>query len=1026
MVMGGLLTPLVATPVAAETIDFNRDVRPIISDRCFACHGFDEHAREADLRLDSLAGATSDLGGYAAIVPGQPEASALITRITSTDSDAIMPPVDSHKKPLTAPEIATLTEWVRQGAPWGRHWAFEKPQKSLLGDDAPHPVDDFVRRRLRAKGLTPSPIAPPHTLVRRLAFDLTGLPPTPDMVANFHRDPSPAAWDELVEQLLASPHYGERMAMWWLDGARYSDTDGFQADATRTNWPWRDWVVGAFNQNMAFDQFTIEQFAGDLLPDATAEQRLATCFHRNHMNNGEGGRDKEESRIDYVRDRVNTTGTLWLGLTLGCAQCHDHKFDPIAQRDYYSLSAYFNSIDETGAAGGGAGPYLKYRSPHAQQAVDEATALFKNSEATLADLREQIESTVDTWLARQIDATRQGFNAWTAIHPTRLASTEGYPLTLEDDEIIQSGPAEPPQDDYRITAAPTGLERITGLQLEVFPHASHTEGRLSFGDDGEFILTNVKLQVRTQGSSQIREVALAGAVADMEGVGQDIKYGRVKGTLDDDPRTGWTTRTKPANVPHRAVWALAEPLVLGADDTLDIILMQRSLAPRSLIGRFRLSATDQPGAAVRSLEAMPLEQLAAQQSADPATALTPNAIPAPLRKRLVDQFLEDHEGWQRRRRRHDQIRQQRDAARKAAGELNVAVLAEREMPRVTHVLERGVWDKKGPEVTPAVLPAVMPPEQGTANTRLDLARWIVSPENPLTARVIVNQVWQLFFGAGLVRTPDDFGFQGESPTHPKLLDWLAIDLMESGWDLKHLVRTIVTSQTYQQASTVDAARLERDPQNRLLARGARFRLPSWMIRDATLMTSGLLNPAVGGPPVFPYQPAGVWKDQFMGRFTYQPSVGPAQYRRTLYAFWRRSSAPTFLFDAAMRRTCEVTPRRTNTPLHALTLLNDTTSLEAARALADIACQAEPQDEVQRAELVFRRVVARAPSPREREILLRDYRRACTFYQQHLEAAAAFLQVGQAEPPGEDQLPERAATMLLANMVLNLDESITHE
>jgi hypothetical protein len=745
------------------------------------------------------------------------------------------------------------------------------------------------------------------------------------------------------------------------------------------------------------------------------------------MNNGEGGRDKEESRIDYVRDRVNTMGTLWLGMTLGCAQCHDHKFDPVAQRDYYSLSAYFNSIDETGAAGGGAGPYLKYQSPYAQRAVEEAATLLQESNAALTKVRQLVELESDAWLTAQIARTRGGFEPWTAIHPAQLATTEGYPLTLEEDDIIRSGPAEYPQDDYIITAAPVDLERITGLRLDVFPHASHTEGKLSFGDDGEFILTNVKLQVRTRGNSQIREVPLAGAIADVQGVGKDTKYGKVSGTLDDDPRTGWTTRNKPANVPHRALFALAEPLVLGTDETLEIILMQRSLAPRALIGRFRLSVTDQRGAAIRSLDAMPFEQLAEAQSKDPARSLTPDDIAGPLRKRLVEQLLEDRDDWQAMKQRHDLIRRQHKAAKKAAGKLNVAILTERKEPRVSHILERGVWDQKGPEVMHAVLAAVLHRDAATVPTRLELARWIVSTDNPLTARVIVNQVWQLFFGAGLVRTPDNFGLQGESPTHPKLLDWLAVDFMASGWDLKHLVRTIVTSQTYRQDSAVDATLLAQDPRNRLLARGARYRLPSWMIRDSMLQASGLLNPAIGGPPVFPYQPPGIWKDQFMGRFTYQPSVGPAQYRRTLYAFWRRSSAPTFLFDAAMRRTCEVTPRRTNTPLHALTLLNSTTSVEAAHALAAAACQSKPDDLHERGTFLFSRVVSRVPSELEFEVLARQYQRALTYFKKHPDQAAELAQVGQLSSPTQaDQLPEFAATMLLANMLFNLDESLTHE
>jgi hypothetical protein len=1016
-----------ARGVVADGIDFNRDIRPIISDNCFACHGFDKEARKGDLRLDQREAATADRGGYAAIVPGNPAESALIQRVTSTDSDSIMPPAGSHKKPLDAKAIASLNEWIRQGAVWGQHWAFVKPVRPAVPDDARHGIDYFVQRKLVEKRLRLAGAAARHTLIRRLSFDLTGLPPSDDLVSNFPETPTSEDWDGLITQLLASPHFGERMAMWWLDGARYSDTDGFQSDATRSNWPWRDWVVDAFNQNKPFDEFTIEQFAGDLLPNATVEQKLATCFHRNHMNNGEGGRDREESRVDYVLDRVNTTGTLWLGLTLGCTQCHDHKFDPVSQRDYYSLTAYFNSIDETGGAGSGAKPTLKYKSPYAQRAVDEAAALLKESGAVLAGVQKRADAEFAPWLDAQIEKTRTGFRPWTAIAAARLATTEGYQLARGPDGIIVSAAAEFPQDDFIVTAAPTELSRISGLKLEVFPHPSHTAGKYSHSETGEFILTNVKLLVRKQGSSQIREVGLASAIADVEGVGTDTSYKTVRDTLDDDPRKGWTTRTKPSDVPHTAVFALDEPLVLTEDEELDIVLMQRSLAPRELMGRFRLSVTDQRGAAVRSLGLMPLEQLAKQHSAVPAAKLDASAIDAALRKKLFQQFLEDHAGWQKAKRRNGRVKSQLNAAKKAAGDLNVSVLGERKEPRKTHILERGVWNKHGEEVQRAVLPAVLKRPASDVASRLELGRWIVSKENPLTARVIVNQVWQLFFGAGLVRTPSDFGLQGESPTHPELFDWLAVELVESGWDVKHLVRTIATSQTYRQDSSVSRELLELDPENRLLARGARFRLPSWMIRDAALKVSGLLNDAWGGPPVFPYQPPGVWRDQFMGRFTYRPSVGPAQYRRTLYAFWRRTSAPTFLFDAAMRRTCEVVPRRTNTPLHALTLLNDTTSLEAARSLADGVIAAAPNDTSKRIELLFLRVLSRQPTSDEADrVVMPQYQQTRKYYDQHPDEAVTFATVGQLVAPHANGAADVAATMLLANLLLNLDEGITHE
>ena len=970
-----------STVLAEEPVDFNRDVRPILSDNCFACHGFDAAARKAKLRLDTREGAIAKV-----IVPGKPEESELIKRVKSDDPDEFMPPDDSHKKPLKPEAIAVLEQWIREGVEWGKHWSFVPPVKGgiIKGPDA-HPIDHFVSQRLKLEGLKMSPLAPDHTLRRRLAFDLTGLPPTMDQIET--------GFDELIDELLASPHFGERMAMWWLDGARYSDTDGFQADATRSNWPWRDWVIDAFNANMPFDQFTIEQFAGDLLPDAKPEQILATCFHRNHMTNGEGGRDPAESRVDYVLDRTNTTGTLFLGLTLGCTQCHDHKFDPISQVDYYSLTAFFDSIDEDGKAGGGAKPYMDYKSPYSARALAEAKKFLDQSSASFSALRESRFPTFERWLTTQQAAVKNGFEPWEIVHPVKVTSKEGSRLRAIADGTVQVEKGVPVQDDFSVSAGETELDRITGVRLEVFPHASHKDGKLSFTDDGEFILTNVKLRVSKKGSTQVRDLELAKAVADVNGKGRDSKYSSISGTLDDDPRTGWTTRSHPADKPHRAVFELSEPLNLGGDETLDIVLMHRSLEERALIGRFRLALTDQRGGAVRSLGKMPMELLADGEKPE-----------GELRNKLLAQFLEDDAEYRAAARHHAEVKRQFNEINKANGKLKVMVLGERKVPRKSHVLVRGVWDAHGDEVKPAVLPVVF--EDNLVRDRIALAKWIVSKRNPLTARVITNQIWQLFFGAGLVRTPNDFGLQGEMPTHSQLLDWLAVEFVDSGWDVKHLIKLIVTSDTYRQSGVVSKELLDRDPQNRLLARGARYRLPAWMLRDSLLATSGLLNRAKGGPPVFPYQPPGIWSDQFMGRFTYRPSLGPAAYRRTLYAFWRRSSAPTFLFDSAMRRTCEVTPRRTNTPLHALTLLNDKTSLEAARRLAAFDVKE-----------IYRRVLSREPSERELQVCELQRQKALAFYKTDAQATEDFSAGGNAE---------KAAMTLVANLILNLDEALTHE
>lgn len=961
-----LLLLFLTLPLHAEPVSFSREVLPLLSDNCLSCHGQDAGHRKADLRLDTPDGARQVL-----------QSGDFLSRILTDDPEELMPPPKSHKTKLTAEQTSMLKRWIEEGAKWGKHWSLEKPVKAQVEG---HPVDFFVKARLAKDGLTLSPPAPPHTLLRRLSFDLTGLPPSSI------QDPASS-----IEHLLSSPHFGERMAMWWLDAARYSDTDGFQSDATRTNWPWRDYVVESFNANKPFDQFTREQFAGDLLPNATPEQKIATCFHRNHMTNGEGGREKEESRIDYVIDRVNTLGTVWLGLTLGCTQCHSHKFDPISQHDYYSLHAFFNSIEEDGSAGTKAQPYLSYQSPHAKRAVDEAQQLVDARKPIEVQAKAEAAKPFEKWLAEKQTSVKDGFQAWHILHGS-LESQEGSKLAQAKDGIVTASGPNPKQDDYRLIST-VKLPRLTGLKLEVLPQ----NGTLSRGKDGEFILTDIKLQVRRKGSSQIRDILVKYAVSDTKIEAKSREYGDVRGTLDDDPRNGWTTKGFPKDQPHTALYGLAEPLILESDEELIFELRHRSTNGDANIASFRVSATDQPGPAVRELGPAPLEQLAAGK---------------PDRHRLLDQFLEDHAPYQRAKASLDRAAAQLKEVTAAAGKLNVMVLAERKEPRDTHVLVRGVWDKKGDVVKQDVPAAIAPWPAGVKRDRLGLAQWLTSKENPLTARVFVNNVWQMFFGAGLVRTPDDFGLQGQLPTHPELLDWLAVDFMEHGWDVKHLIRQIVTSETYRQDSNASPELIARDPQNRLLARGPRFRLPAWMLRDAALASSGLLNPALGGPPVRPHQPEGVWEEIFMGRFTYEPSQGAAQHRRTLYAFWRRSIAPTFLFDSAQRRVCEVAMTRTNTPLQALTLLNDETMMEASRALAQRMLAAKPAD---RLPLLYQSVLNRPPSPRELTVLQRELDRALSHYQAHPEDARKLQTTS-----------ELAAHTLVASLVLNLDEAITHE
>lgn len=1018
-------TPPVSTPPGQRLPsppDFDRDVRPILASRCFACHGPDAGSRKAGLRLDTEDGARSVL------TPGSPGQSELYRRVTSPDPDLRMPPPDTpggHGTPLDPASTQVLRAWIEDGAPWARHWAFAPPVAAELPDPGVHPIDAFIERRLGQEGLDLAPPAEVHTLARRLSFDLVGLPPEPDRVAALGPNPSDADWNAYIDELLDSPHHGERLAHWWLDGARYADTDGFQADATRTNWPWRDWVVEAFQQDMPFDEFTRLQFAGDLLPGAGEDEVLATCFHRNHMHNGEGGRDPEESRVDYVRDRVNTVGTVWLGLTLSCAQCHDHKFDPISQADYYSLTAYFDSIDESGRAGGQATPFLTLRSDRVAGPLGVATEEARVAQERVDRLRERAGPGFSRWFEVQSRRVEGGFQAWRPWIPGSVAAAEGSSLEVDPDGTVRCTTGDAIQEDYVLELVDPGLERVTGFRIEVLVEQP---GGLAYTDDGEFILTNVKAQVVGPDPRDVRDLELAGAVASVEGVGVDKQYGPVVGVLDDDPRTGWTTRTRTVAGQTELVIALGEPLHLGSDERVQMRLMHRSTVPKAHIRRFRIAATDQRSSAVRGLGPMPLEELA-----DLGGAPSLDSLPPELAERLLDQFLEDDPTYQDAELRSKRLEAQRAALGTAAGDLRVTVLRERAEPRVTAILERGVWDQRGPPVERGLPGALLSEEVTPAASRLDLANWITSRSHPLTARVLVNQIWQLHFGAGIVRTPADFGIQGARPTHPELLDWLAVDFMEHGWSLRHLVRRIVTSRTYRQSSRVDGALLDRDPENLLLARGPRFRLPSWMIRDAALAASGLLDRTLGGPPVFPYQPPGVWSDPFMGRFEYRPTLGQARHRRTLYSFWRRNIAPTFLFDQADRRTCEVVRRNTNTPLQALTLLNDRSYREAAQALAEStlgewgASRAAdaPDGMVQRMAL---RVLTRRLEPEELAPLLELQREVREAFELDPVAAREFTRPSpQAVLPVPSDLDPivLASWVPIAQLLLNLDEAITH-
>ncbi|MCC9601824.1 PSD1 and planctomycete cytochrome C domain-containing protein [Stieleria sp. JC731] len=1036
----------------ADEVSFSHDILPLLSDRCFHCHGPDESHREAGLRLDLEDNAKEDLGGYSALVPGDLDASELWARITTSDPDLVMPPPDSHRPLLDESEQQMIRDWISSGAKWGKHWSLERIERPELPSDRTHPIDAFVVDRLDAAELDLSTPANPITLLRRLSFDLIGMGPTANEIKAFQsrldsgKDSLDIILNDEIKRLLNSPHHGERMAMWWLDAARYSDSDGFQQDATRQNWPWRDWVIGQFNQNTPFDQFTIEQFAGDLLPEPTETQKLATCFHRNHMTNGEGGRDPEESRIDYVIDRVNTMGTVWMGLTLGCVQCHSHKFDPITQHEYYSLAAFFNSIDEDGRAGNRAKPYLSYTSPDAAARMETQAEFAAQLEKAESEERQAAEQRFELWLSSLNEEKAEDYQTWRTPKPLSVTSSEGTEFEISSENVVQTFGLSLMHDDYRITfELPADMVPVTGLRLEVLPDQANVGGRFTRGGNGEFALTSVRVLGRRSNSPSEQQIELSGAIADYEADKKrkttwDDRYSPIAKTLNDDARDGWTTEGAEAVEPHVGVFEFEQPWKADSGDRLIVMLRHRSTHGHSNIAKFRLSLTSERGETVRRHDGdSPIAAYFRHHSVSVGNrgpvenkehaenAELPGELPGELRARLFDQFLLGDDGYQQVLRTLQIAKRQLNEYKDAAKPRNVMVLAERETPRATHVLVRGVWDAKGDEVQPGVIRQVLADERGEIRTRLDLAQWILDREHPLTARVAVNHLWQMMFGQGLVRTPGDFGLQGELPTHPELLDWLAVELIESKWDLRHVLQLIATSQTYQQSSGTSRSLLELDPENRLLARAPRFRLPSWMIRDNALRVSGLLNPAIGGPPVRPYQPEGVWGEITMGRFSYEPSVGTEQYRRTVYAFWRRSIAPTFLFDSAQRRVCEVSLRRTNTPLQALTLMNDTTILEASRALADRAATVTKEDDFDAGiKWLGLAVLGRHFDADETASVRSVWNQSESHFQRHPNDAMAYCSVGQQKAPAESEVASIAAWMAVANLALNLDEAMTRE
>ncbi len=994
-------------PCAWGEVAFNRDIRPILSENCFYCHGQDANKRKQDLRLDDRAAALEKK----AFVPGDAAASELVKRILSSDPDEQMPPPDSHRH-LSRQQREVLQQWIAEGAKYETHWTYAAPVRPAVPEvkSAAWPrndLDRFILAKLESVGLAPSPEAGRATLIRRLHMDLTGLPPSAEEVDAFAADGTADAYEKLVDRILASPHYGERMSLSWLDAARYADSNGFQQDGDTHQYLWRDWVVRALNADMPFDQFSIEQLAGDLLPNPSDDQLVATAFNRNHLLNGEGGAIAEEQRNVVLFDRVDTTATTWLGLTIACAQCHDHKYDPVTQRDYYSMMALFNNVPESGVPPGG-GQY-RIADPWIPAGTEEERAKLKALEAALSGAREEetklAESpeTLAAYEAAEKSLTADPPVEWTVLKPEGLTATGGVRLSVLDDSSIYSTGPLPDKADYVITA-PAAAQGITGFRIETVPDRRLPSKGAGRSDSGNAVLSRLRVKA---GGKEIKLNA-ASATYSQNGFSPEA-------VLDDDPETAWAFWPDTSK-PYTLIVQCAEPALLTADTKLEMTFEFQSGHKQHIMGRFRISATTGRDPAVRR----PLpDDIAAivkktERSKDEAAKLrdyvSKNLAPATLaaardKTKAADKALKDfREGLPR-----------------------VMVMSDKQ-PRQTKILDRGDYLTPREDVT-AGSPAFLPPmPAGAPKNRLGFAQWLFLPEHPLTARVQVNRLWQYFFGTGLVKTSEDLGVQSEVPVHGPLLDWLAVEFREKGWSKKHVVRLLVTSSTYRQSSRVSRDLLLRDPENRLLARASRIRMPSLVLRDAALAASGLLNLKMGGKPVYPYQPDDVWEALAITKerdFTYPASSGPDLYRRSLYTFWRRTVGPVNMFDVSTRQACKVRAGVTSTPLHALTTLNDITWTEAARVLAEKAMKSAPDPSAQ-ITWAFRRVLARGPSASDLALLTRAYEKQHAIYSADPKAAGEFLSTGTA--PRDAALPPagHAAMSAVCLALFNLDEALTRQ
>lgn len=988
--------------VAAEEIDFNRDIRPILSENCFHCHGPDPETREADLRLDEQEASREDLGGYAAVVPGDPEKSEVWLRVAHGEGDDLMPPPDSKRK-LTEKQKSLLKQWIESGGEYAKHWAYEAPVRHEGG------IDDFVEAQHQKRGYTFSEEAEKWKILRRVSLDLVGLPPTPEELHAFQNDDSPDAYEKVVDRLLASPRFGEKWARSWLDLARYADSNGFQADQLRDSWAYRDWVINALNTNMPFDQFTIEQLAGDLLPDATLDQKIATGFHRTVTCNVEAGVHPEENRTNQVVDRVNTTATVWLGATLECAQCHDHKYDPFSMKDYYGIFAYFNNtpLEVENKSGGGVsfdfyGPKMELPMAPDKEAQRKALQSQRSKARVERDnLKKSLDIEFAAWTRKVADRNANS-PEWKVLEIVDFSGSHGETCSPVDDGSVLIKGEIPNSSTYtfkaKLPAGKVGAVRLEMLSDPSLPAKGPARGN---GDRPNVIVNEIQATVGG------KEIEWSGATADYSQKGWEVAQ-----AIDGDLKNkGWAIGPE-FGKDHWAVFELPAREA-KADEEWAFSIFQNYGAGR-VIGRMRISVA----------EFAPKEE----DLSDDLNAILAKEESKRSKKestQLRSHFEKNHPQMKAAELKLAKV----DKELKAVEPDTTLVMVEMDESRETHIMKRGNYLSPGEKVTAATPELLHPIDPELPANRLGFAKWVMDPANPLVARVTVNRWWAEIFGNGIVRTVEDFGTQSEPPTHPELLDWLAMEFVESGWDMKHVLKQIVMSQTYRQDSKVTPEMVENDPDNRFFARGPRFRLSAETIRDQALVASGLLSTKMGGEPIMPYQPSGMWRQVGRNEPKWVDAKDEHRFRRGIYVVWRRAAPyPSFVnFDAPDRSSCVVGRPRTNTPLQALTLMNDPAYTEMALALVERVltekADASLRDQISYA---YERVLSRTPETAELEHLLYLIESKKEAFAKDPKTAEELVSGNRSVLEISDTISREdlAAWFYLGNVLLNLDETVT--